>query len=319
MNYAFRSTADVRSSPVVDVGVLGNINLDTIENADGRTRVGFGGALFTACALAHLAGATARIWLLARVAAELEERLRQQLRHVPALRLEGLLPMTGPGYRCHIRYDDSGDKTEVLSGHAQPLTSQELSEFLPNLQALVVNFITGDEIDRPNLAAIRRQISGPVFMDVHSLTLGRMADGRRFPRPLANVGGWLMQADVVQMNQLEARILGAPADDDNALIHWAQQRLDLGPAAIVVTRGDAGAVAVWRSPGGQVESLTQQAHPVPGDGQLDPTGCGDVFLAGLAAAHVRGLDMPAAVCLASAAAAQNCQFNTLDELDRLAS
>lgn len=318
MRPTFARRHSVPASPAVfDIGVLGSINEDTIERADGSLQHSLGGALFTACALAHMAGQAARVWLLARVSTALDERLRRQLRGVQGLRLDGLLPISGLGYRCHISYDPEGDKTEVLHGEVAALTPGELAEFLPPLQALVVNFITGDEITCQDLALVRKQVAGPLFVDIHSLTLGRRSNGTRFPRPLAQAGSWLAQADVLQMNEFEARVLGAPVGTE-ALLDWAASRLDFGPGTVVITRGALDAVVAWRNQQGTVERLVQPASPVGPDGQLDPTGCGDVFLAALAAAHVRGLDLPTSMQQASRAAALNCQLNGTEELYRLA-
>ena len=115
-------TQDFPALAVLDVGVLGSINQDTIEHADGRIEHGLGGVLFTACALAHLGGGALRVWVLARVHDGLAIRLRQRLDSVPGLRLDGLFQIPDPGYRCHITYDGQGGKTEVLSGDVAPLT-----------------------------------------------------------------------------------------------------------------------------------------------------------------------------------------------------
>ncbi|MFP6643050.1 MAG: PfkB family carbohydrate kinase [Candidatus Latescibacterota bacterium] len=311
-------TRNSSALPVLDVGVLGSVNRDTIEHADGRIEHGLGGVLFTACALAHLGGGALRVWLLARAHDELASRLRQRMGHVPGLYLEGLFEISDPGYRCHITYDGLGGKTEVLSGDVAPLTLAELSPFLPRLHALVVNFITGFELDVGTLAAMGERVDGPLLVDVHSLTLGRRADGTRFPRPPADIHRWLAPADVVQMNAEEARILGAPGGDGTAgLLDWATSLLDRGPSAVIITRGAAGAIAAAREPDGSVLHLDQAAYPVDPVQELDPTGCGDVFLAALTTARIRGADLHTTLEQASRAAARNCLLTGIDELHRL--
>jgi len=313
---------------IVDVGVIGSINEDTIEHEDGRIDSRLGGVLFTACALGYLGAGALRVWLLSRAHSRLRLSLQQQLVHVPGLRLEGLLETPFPGYRCHITYDSDGEKTEVLSGNVEPLTLDDLAPFLPRLQALAVNFITGYEISCEDLAAVRDIVDGPLFMDVHSLTLGRHADGTRFPAPLANADKWIAAADVVQMNEAEARILGAPGEDAGAptdgpapttsaaLLEWATGLLEWGPKAVVITRGASGAVSAWRDADGRTGHVEQEAPTVAGE-RLDTTGCGDVFLAALVAAHFRGEQLPAAIERANHVAAWNCQLSGIDELHRL--
>jgi sugar/nucleoside kinase (ribokinase family) len=304
----------------VDVGVIGSINQDTIEHADGRLEQSLGGVLFSACALAHLGGGSLRVWLLARANCRLASHLRQWLADVPGLCLGGLFEISDPGYRCRITYDEQGGKTEVLSGGVAPLTLAELSPFLPRLQALVVNFITGLELDLGTLRAVRESLDGPLLMDVHSLTLGRRDDGTRFGRAPANADAWLALADVVQMNEVEAHILGAPSDaGSEELMDWATTLLEYGPGMAVITRGADGSVAAARRTDGSLERLSEAA-PAVGAGQpeLDPTGCGDVFLAALTAARVRGADWQTVLEEANRAAAYNCLLTGIDELHRLA-
>ncbi len=310
-------TACLVPSAVLDVGVLGSINQDTIEHPDGRIQHELGGVLFTACALGYLGGGALRIWLLARAHDELACSLRQRLSHVPGLRLDDLFETPNPGYRCRIMYDEWGGKREVLQGDVAPLTMAELSPFLPRLQALVVNFVTGFELDLETLAAIRGGVEGPRLMDVHSLTLGRRQDGLRFPRRPSDADRWLALADVVQMNELEAHILGAPADEEG-LLDWASLLVERGPRAVIVTRGAAGAVVAGREANGRLIRISQKAHPVDVAHEIDPTGCGDVFLAALTAATVRGTDLQSAAQMAGRAAASNCLITGIDELHRLA-
>lgn len=304
------------AAEIIDVGVLGSINRDTIEHADGRRETGLGGVAFTAAALAHLAAGKVRTWLFARVAADLRPRLERALAGAPGLSFDGLLEAPSKGYRCHIRYAADGSKTEVLSGAVPPLTAADLATWLPRLRGLLVNFITGFELSLDELRRIRAALRGPLLMDVHSLTLGRDSDGRRYPRPLENWQEWIAQADVVQLNEAEATCLGGPADAA-LLADWAASLLDLGPQVAVITRGDEGSVASYRAADGSVHCLSSPAQQPPVDAVIDPTGCGDVFLAGLGFGLLSGADPPAAVALATRAAARNCILTGIDDLDRL--
>lgn len=306
--------------PVIDVGVLGGINEDTIEHADGRVEQALGGVLFTACALAHL-GAVAlgpgrlRVHLLSRTDPAIAARLRPALASVPGLRLDGLQIVDGASVRCHITYDRTGGKSEVLRGDLRPFDIHSLAPRLRELNALVVNFITGYEVTREDLSTLRQQVNGPLLMDVHSLTLGRRDDGSRFARPLPAAAEWLAAADVVQMNESEARLLGAGAD----LAAWATSCLDAAegrPQTVVITRAEAGVLAAGRDEAGALWVAEVPAEDLP-EGAVDPTGCGDVFLAGLTAGLLSGASTDDALHLANRAAARNCHLTGIDELHQL--
>lgn len=305
----------------IDIGVLGSINEDRIEHPDGRVEEGLGGVLFTACALAHLGQGEVRVWLLARCRPDLAQRLRRELIDVPGLQLDGLLDCDD-GYRCSIRYDEAGDKTEVLRGNVEALSLSDLAPILPALQGLIVNFITGFETQPETLQQVRSQFRTPIWMDIHSLTLGRRADGTRFPRRPDNIESWLRSAQLIQLNELEAAILGADTADADTLLDWATGQIEQydNLSAIVITRGDQGALAVHRDgqrPDPGMFTIYRQAAAPVADTALDPTGCGDVFLAALAASSWRNRNFEEALAAATQAAARNCTLTGIDQLYRL--
>ena len=294
-----------------EVGVIGSINLDTIYHPDGRCCESLGGILFTACALAHLGRGRFRTRLLARLSREIEPRVEPVLRACPALALDGLMRLNGPGYRCEIRYDQLGRKSERLRGDVPPLESADLAPWMSSMDALLVNFITGFELDLETLGQLRQTLRGPVLMDFHSLTLARDAEGRRHLRPPSSWPQWASLADVLQMNQEEARALGAP---EEGLGDWAASLLDLGPKVAVITLGEQGVLSAWRTPEGGVRGVRLPAAPVAEGQPVDPTGCGDVFLAAMAVGLLTGRTVEQALNQATRAAARNCTLTGIDDL-----
>ena len=298
-----------------EVGVIGSINLDTIHHPDGRSSESLGGILFTACALAHLGQGRLRTRPFARLPREIEPRVEALLGACPEVSLGGLRRLDGPGFRCEIRYDRAGRKSERLRGDVPPLAPPDLPCSNSSLDALLVNFITGFELEPDTLRGLRRIVDGPILMDVHSLTLARDAEGRRHPRPPPSWPLWASMADLVQMNELEARTLGAPAEE---LQEWAVSLLDLGPKVAVITLGERGALCAWRASDGGVRRLRRPAQAVPEGLPVDPTGCGDVFLAAMAAGLLAGGTVPQALDRAIRAASRNCTLTGIESLGLLA-
>jgi len=299
------------------LGVVGSINLDTITRAAGVEADLLGGILYTACAAAHLGGGAVEIELVARLSVDVSDRVLGLLRGVPGVRTTGLLRTSEPGFRSDIQYADDGRKTEILMGDLPPLRLDELRGPLAGVDGLLVNFITGYEVELEALCQVRTGLGGPVLMDVHSLTLGRSPLGERFWHRPPNWREWLGQADVVQMNEEEAALLGglsrAGADE---LLDFGRYLLDLGPQAAAITRGTRGALGVWRGVGGTVNTVdvpAQQPHLA-----IDATGCGDVFLAGLGIASLAGHTFDAAVDLATTAASLCSRHAGIQQLHCLA-
>ncbi|MBT3344842.1 MAG: carbohydrate kinase family protein [Gemmatimonadetes bacterium] len=293
------------------------MNEDTIVQADGRTTHDLGGVLFTAGALARMGKAIGlEPWLVTRVGEAQRARIEKEAVRLQGLRFDTMLSVPGAGYRCNIRYAADGTKSEVLEGHVPALSIRDLAPCLRTMQGLVVNFITGFEMDLSTLQAARRIVCGPILMDLHSLTLSRNAQGQRQPRRLPRWRAWFGCADIVQMNQSEAQLLGAGPDVEGAM-RFARTALAWGPRAVVVTLSTAGAIAAWREEGEQIHTTHEPAYPIDAE-TVDTTGCGDVFLAGLSARLLTGGDVPSALRWGARAAAEKCSQPGLSGLDCVA-
>ena len=142
--------------------------------------------MFTACALAHLGAGGLRVLPLARTSDRVRARVVDETAHISGLDLSAL-HAGDEAFSCHIRYDADGGKVEHLRGAVPALTRAELTHWLEHIDRLVVNFITGFETDLETLAWVRERVPAPLFMDLHSLTLGRHVDGRRFERPVPDM------------------------------------------------------------------------------------------------------------------------------------
>ena len=299
------------------VGVIGNINRDSITAVDGSVRRSLGGALYTAMALAHLAAGRVEVQLVSRVGADIVDEVQYWIRRCPRLRSEGLLIQESPNYHCQIQYGADGGKTEILSGNLEPLSFDELRPLISPLDGLLVNFVTGFEIALPTMVALRQETGGIVLIDMHSLTLGRADSGERFWRRPANWQDWLSMAEVVQMNDEEAAVLGdIDGSEADELSEFALSILRLGPVAAVVTRGRKGGVAAWRDPEAGTTDVFEFSAVAP-HLAIDPTGCGDVFLAAMGLATLRGERLPEAVAIAARAASANSRLCGIEQLEGL--
>lgn len=113
--------------------------------------------------------------------------------------------------------------------------------------------------------------------------------------PLPLPAGALAAVDVLLVNASEAAAL---ASARGVSAEPASLRAALGGPDVIVTRGEAGAVAATAT-----GALHQPAFPVTA---ADTTAAGDTFAGVLAAALDRGAPLPAAMARAAAAAALTC-------------
>jgi sugar/nucleoside kinase (ribokinase family) len=298
------------------LGVLGSVNRDTITRPDRSQNQRLGGILYTAMAAAHMAEGGYETWLLAQIGVDIYPEVEQLLKSGPLMRTEGVKVYSGANPHCRIRYEKNGSKVERLTGDLKGFRAEDLLPYLATLDVLVVNFITGYELTLQDLQDIRQAFRGFILIDVHSLTLGRHDSGERYFRTLSNWRDWLSLVDMVQMNEKEAALLGGwSSEKEGALAAFIKDILALGCKGVVITKGIEGCLAgEWQK--GRPSIFEQAAAQVCQT--IDPTGCGDVFLAGLAAGCLEGLDFKKAIAKATQAAAVNCRLQGVTKLDQLA-
>lgn len=261
------------------IALLGSINRDTIRTPDGIETQSYGGLLYTILPLATIASSGTVVFPVYDVGCDVEAAVRRILDDYPAVSLEGLHfgPQANP--HCILEYAADGTKQETLLETGSALSLDRLAAYA-DVDALLLNFVTGFELEHSTLSAFRDISGAAIFMDVHSLTLGIDAERRRFWKRPDDWEVWTSSADVVQMNRQEATLLaGRDLVTDGDWLSFAEQVLATGPGCCVVTVAEQGSVA-WFTEDGRttVDAVEAMPNGVP----VDPTGCGDAFLAGFA-------------------------------------
>lgn len=339
--------ADASPSPRGVLGVVGTFVLDRIVGLPGRSEPveDLGGLAY---ALAAVAASLPEGWTLRPIArvgedasAEVRRWLEELARDVGAsspaaeprgpageggldkLDLGALLEVAEPNNRVELRYYDAHDRTEHLTGGVGAWRPEELAARASDCDALLVNFISGHELDLPGAEALRRRFPGPMYTDLHSLFLDTAPDGTRRPRSLPQWRRWVACFDAVQLNEAEMDRMRGELDADEA----ARAVLDRGVDLVACTRGSQGAVCwahtgAWRAGGrdGPGAGVVPGAG-MPRDGGVerreipaevvedaDPTGCGDVWGGVLWSRLLAGESLPTALetaCRLAGAAASS--------------
>ena len=203
--------------------------------------------------------------------------------------------------RVTLRYQDAERRCEWLQGGVPPWTWPELGPMVRDLDALYVNFISGFELSLDTARLLRRGFSRPIYADLHSLFLGQAPDGMRLLRPLPDGAGWFGCFDVVQLNEEEMQQLGPDP------LAAAAGALAAGCTTVCVTLGSRGAAYFTATPPPVRTALVRpgDAALLVGDGEGDPTGCGDVFGAAVCASLLGGVPLEIALATGSRLAARN--------------
>lgn len=283
------------------LGVMGTMIWDTfVTGRGGLPREEWGGIGYALAALDAALPPGWEIVPLVKIGADLSARAGEFLRGIavaqPGARF---VEVTGPNPRVTLAYLDDERRCEGLTGGVPPWTWPELGPMVIGLDALYCNFITGYEADLETIRALRHAFKGPIYGDIHSLALGRRPDGTRYYRPVDEALHWLTAFDVVQLNEDEmAQLGGEPlAIAGKALLH--------GTRTIVVTLGPRGAVYfTGDGPVVRTSLVAVEGGALEGD----PTGCGDVFGATLAARLLAGQEIEPAIGAANRAARRNVSY-----------
>ena len=295
------------SGPVKRLGVLGTLVRDTIHPPGGGPPVqAWGGIAYALAALDRVLADGWTVVPVIKAGEDLAHRTLPFLRSLASIgdmRFVRMVPE--PNNRVELTYRTRSERVEVLSGGVPGWSPREIDLVLPTLDALYINFISGNELHLTGAGSVRDGLSGPSYADLHSLFLNLESDGRRSPRYLPSSARWAGCFDTVQMNQNEFELFVRGAPDPWSVAEEAMaDRLN----AIVVTLGAGGAEIMTRGQGGAPpirESVPVVGGPVAGD----PTGCGDVWGATFFAAVVDGASPLDASRRANAMASRKLGFS----------
>lgn len=263
---------------------------------------------------------------LIRLGFDAAEAGADALASVPRTDVGGCLIVEEPNNRLEIRYQTDADRIEKVAGGVSGWTASEITERLRGVHALLVNFVSGYEMNLSVTPAVRSIFLGPMHGDRHSLFFRVDPDGTRTPAALGYCTAWAECFGSVQMNENEGK-LTVPQGTGATVAGAIPSALDAGSRVATVTRGVRGVSC------GAVEDLSAQAldwspqpRPETGarrlDGSVtmparqggDPTGCGDVCGAAFFARCLSGDPLPVAMRTAGRLVARNVECQGADGL-----
>lgn len=219
------------------------------------------------------------------------------LRHTP--HAARFVEVQEPNNRVTLRYESADRRCEQMSGGVPPWTWPELGPLVQDLDALYINFISGYEMSLETAQLLRRGFSRFIYVDLHSLFLGKSGDGTRVLRTLPESPAWFGCFTVIQLNEDEIGQLGS---DPLAIAADAMRQ---GCTALCVTLGERGAAYFAGDPIRTARIPAPAVHPAVIHQESDPTGCGDVFGGATAAALLAGASIEDALRLGTQLGTRN--------------
>jgi sugar/nucleoside kinase (ribokinase family) len=230
------------------------------------------------------------------------------------VKLDGIKRVIRKNNHACLLIDRQNQREEILRYRVPVLGFSQIRPFLDS-DAILINFISGYDIRLDSLRKIREKATGIIFMDVHSLTLGISKNGKRYLRTPRFWREYVKQADLVQVNHLEANILaGRDLASQKDMKDFAKSVLDLGTRALLITLAEDGALMFMKKRGA---CKMKREAGIKVRAFKDATGCGDVFSAAFLFHYLHHSDLTKALDFANHAAALKCRVSGVEEISRL--
>src|SRR6266849_1787260 len=175
------------------LGVIGSMVWDTIYGRDPAQPAvqEWGGISYALAALDAALPEDWRIVPLIKVGRDLAPKANEFLHSLRRTTHHArFLEVPEPNNRVTLRYESTERRCEQMSGGVAPWTWAELGPLVQDLDALYVNFISGFEMNLETAQLLRRGFPRFIYADLHSLFLGKEADGLRVPRTLPQAPAW---------------------------------------------------------------------------------------------------------------------------------
>jgi sugar/nucleoside kinase (ribokinase family) len=169
--------------------------------------------------------------------------------------------------RVHLTIFDEKERCERFENLNFKL--QLPGDPLEQFDGILINMITGFEVDENDLREIHQRFSGPVYFDVHSLARGVGDSNIREFRKIPNFIEWAKHITILQANASELRAL-SPLDDERSI---AAELLGAGVKIVLVTNGEYGARAYYH----HKKEIVSVFIAAPLLKAKNKVGCGDIF------------------------------------------
>ncbi len=210
-----------------------------------------------------------------------------------------------PNVVNRLVYNERGKRMEWNSRVPESLS---LAPIPKTVDCALLNFISGDDFELNDLRGFRDSFDGIIYMDYHSLALGRSPDGGRYYRKHPRWREYTSAADILQLNLAElSTIMETKGADPKSVMESCKAIHDSGPDTIIVTMGENGVVLSVAS-----DSTAWLIPPISIEKEVDATGCGDTLAAVTLYYHIRGEDILQSLRKGSLWAAAKATFSGLD-------
>lgn len=290
--------------------VIGHSLEDQIEDVNQKVIVKPGGIFYTASALNHFKENSDEIFLCTAVErnnfnlfSPLYENINQKyfefVEEIPKVFLKI--------YENKEREEYYKNITGVLK-----INYKDISSF----DGIILNMLTGFDINLDQIKKIRENFKGLIYMDVHTLSRGvkkKIINGKevfkRDFKKIINFNEWAENVDIIQANENELFTLS----EENTEQKIVEEVLKTNLKCIIVTKGKLGSKIYFKNRG-ELNSIFISSLKINSRNKI---GCGDVFGAVFFYTYFKSKDILKSLEIANTAGGIAASYYALDEIKNL--
>ena len=180
---------------------------------------------------------------------------------------------------------------------------------IPSFDGILINMITGYDINLEQLINIRKSFKGLIYFDVHTFSRGLEPDGKRSFRVIPDFMEWAEMLDFIQVNQHELLTLSSNKDP----LEIIKEILSTGTKYLILTMEGLGA-RIFFLDNNEVNSIYKPAMKIEAKNKI---GCGDIFGAVFFYSYFKDRDIAKSLELANNAAGYAAMDVDLKEIRNL--
>lgn len=242
--------------------VIGHSVFDFIESEEHKTK-GAGGIYYTISALNRLCNSEDEIFLCSQIDDETYDYFSPEFEKIGKDYLKKVEKIP----RVHLNLSKGKERHEAYENITNNLTTD--FKDLKNFDGILINMITGFDINLNQLYEIRNSFSGLIYIDIHTLSRGLGENFNRNFRRIPNFEAWAKNVDIIQANEHEVFTLS----NKNTETEVAKELFDFGIKILCITKGEKGA-KIYYMKNSEICSYFIGAKKIQ---NANVIGCGDVF------------------------------------------
>lgn len=292
----------------IAISVIGTVNKDLVLPFNDVSFQSLGGIVYSIATLLSLGKGNITVYPVSYVGEDIADLLNGLKDQWKSVDFSGLVQLPQKNHQVILEYYSPSERKEKALFFFPPIEWQMVEKYLQS-DMVLVNMITGKEMELETYRRISGHCYTRLYIDLHFLLMDTDELGNRFPRRPADIFEWINYSRFIQMNETEYSILNS----EGAELEQFWGGLLRPSQHVFITLGEKG--VLWISNEEKVQIKKFPAYRMKTI--KDATGCGDAFGAGFCFFYARTGDIELSVKGGILAASASTGLAGTEQFDRL--